>query len=352
MRRAKRLSEYLALGPRGRRALRVTGTRACETARDLTFPFRVRRLSGPASVAANEDEFVVVCLVRNGAVYLAEFLRHYRELGARHIVFLDNGSTDDTLAIAARESDVTVLLTKAPYKTYKDIMKRWLVTHFGRRNWVLCVDIDEFFDYPFRSEVSAPGLLRYLNSRRFTAVVAQMLDMFPQGVIAANLAPSWRDSHRFYSLNDLERVAYADFYGSRNEPQPGLEVMRGGVRSSTFQVKALLTKHPLLFPSGGLRYTHAHHVYGARVADLSAVLLHYKFVGDFSSYIKEIAEEESFSMNSREYKRYLHVLNAKPGMSLFSETASELSTVERLIEQGLLIASDRFRREAARLDGP
>ncbi len=320
--------------------------------RQFTFPSRVQWLSGPRRISASAEEFVVVCLVRNGAIYLPEFLRHYRELGAKHIVLLDNGSTDGTPALAANEPDVTVFRSVAPYKTYNNIMKRWLVARFGRHNWVLCVDIDELFDYPFQNEISAADLLRYLNRRGFTAVVAQMLDLFPQTAITENSGAAWRDRNRFYSLNDLKRMPYTAFYGERNKVPPGgLDVIHGGIRSSAFGVKPLLTKHPLLFPSKGIAYLNAHHVSGARVADLSAVLLHYKYVGDFAEYVNGIVKLESFTMNSHEYKRYLRAIEDNPGLSLYSETASEFSTVEQLVEQGFLIVSDSFREEIARLRG-
>ena len=125
--------------------------------------------------------------------------------------------------------------------------------------------------------------------------------------------------------------------------------MHGGIRSSAFQVRALLTKHPLLFPSRGIAYLHAHHVSGARVADVSAVLLHYKYVGNFADYVKTIVNEQSFSMNSREYKQYLRAIEGNSGLRLYSEAASEFSTVERLVEQGFLIASETFRGEIAKL---
>lgn len=317
---------------------------------ELAFPFQVRLMSGPLRVSASAEDLVVVCLVRDGAVYLPEFMRHYRELGARHIVFLDNGSTDGTLELTAREPDVTVFRTFAPYKIYKDVMKRWLVTQYGRRNWVLCVDIDELFDYPFRKDIGTINLLRYLNRSGFSAVLAQMLDLFPQAAINKGSGTNWRSEHRFYSLSDLERRPYSAVYGESNHAPPvGLEVMHGGIRSSAFQVRALLTKHPLLFPSRGIAYLHAHHVRGARVADVSAVLLHYKYVGGFADRVEAIVKEESFSMNSREYKQYLRAIQADSGLSLYSQTASELSTVEQLLDEGFLVASERFRDELANL---
>ena len=333
-----------------RRKLRAIRTHAQTKALDLIFPFKIQLLSGPRRVSASVEDFVVVCLVRNGAVYLPEFLRHYRELGAKHIVFLDNGSTDGMPTLLAGEPDVTVVRTTAPFKIYRDVMRRWLVTTFGRRNWVLCVDIDELFDYPFRRQITPVNLLRYLNRCGFTAVVAQMLDMFPQTAITETSGAGWRDQHRFYSLSDLEREPYAGYYGESNEAAPvGLEVMHGGVRSSAFQVRALLTKHPLLFPSRGISYLHPHHISGARVADLSAVLLHYKYVGDFAEYVKAIVKDESFSMNSREYKQYLRAIQTDSGLSLYSQAASEFTTVEQLLDEGFLVASEQFRGELARL---
>jgi hypothetical protein len=309
----------------------------------------VRWLSGARSVAADDDEFVVVCLVRNGAIYLQEFLRHYRELGAKHIVLLDNISSDGTPELAAGESDVTVLSTPAPYKSYKDIMKRWLVARFGRGNWVLCVDVDELFDYPFRGAVGTADLLRYLNRRGFTGVVAQMLDLFPRGAITEVSNANWRTEHRCYNLSDVEKESYTAFYNGSNETPAGdLELFRGGIRLSAFGAKPLLTKHPLLFPHRGLAYVNAHHVSGARVADLTAVLLHYKYAGDFVDYVKDIVESESFWNNSREYKQYLDAIEADPQLSLYSGAASEFSSVELLLEQGFLVASDSFRDEVER----
>jgi FkbM family methyltransferase len=337
---------------RARRKLRAIRARVRTRVQDSIFPLRVQWLSGPRRVSASVEEVVVVCLVRNGAIFLPEFLRHYRELGAKHIVLLDNGSTDGTPALVASEPDVTVLRTAAPYKFYKDVMKRWLVTRFGRRNWVLCVDIDELFDYPFRRQVSTADLLRYLNRRGFTAMVAQMLDLFSQAAITEISGDAWRDEHRFYSLSDLEREPYGAFYGKSNEAPPvALDVMYGGIRFSAFQVRAMLTKHPLLFPSQGIKYVQAHHVSGARVADVSAVLLHYKFVGDFAAYARAIVKAESFWRNSSEYKQYLRAIEVNSGLSLYSETASEFSTVEQLVEQGFLVASDTFRGEVAKHAG-
>ena len=54
-------------------------------------------------------------------------------------------------------------------------------------------------------------------------------------------------------------------------------------------------------------------------------------------------------MNSREYKQYLRAIQANSGLSLYSQAASEFSTVEQLLDDGFLVASEHFRGELAKL---
>src|ERR671917_2101549 len=82
----------------------------------------VKHLHGPKRVAYAPDELIVVCIVRNGRPYIRSFIDHYLSLGVKHIVFLDNGSDDGTIAVARDYERVTVLQTKLPYKNYEGEM--------------------------------------------------------------------------------------------------------------------------------------------------------------------------------------------------------------------------------------
>jgi hypothetical protein len=59
-------------------------------------------------------------------------------------------------------------------------MKEYLVRRFSKGRWNLCVDIDEFFDLPFSTIATMNALLHYLNMKRYSAVIAQMLDLFSE----------------------------------------------------------------------------------------------------------------------------------------------------------------------------
>src|SRR5215217_4332927 len=79
----------------------------------------VEHVHGPEKVDYRLDELVVVCLVRDGRPYVKSFVEHYLSLGAKHLFFLDNESTDGTVEALKKYDNLTVLRTTLPYKEYK-----------------------------------------------------------------------------------------------------------------------------------------------------------------------------------------------------------------------------------------
>src|SRR3712207_6679785 len=237
--------------------------------------FDVEHLHGPEEISYAEDELIVVCLVRDGLPWVKSFVEHYFSLGVKHIVFLDNNSTDDTVDACSRYDGVTVLRTNAPYKDHEGDMTRYLVDRFGEGRWTLYVDIDEFFDYPYSDVVGLDSLLGYLNNKSYTAVMARMLDMFPEKLLSNRtheLVEAWKEEHRFYDISGLKRSRMskdADVF--RNNIFDSDEVavaFRGGIRETLFGYTPWLTKYRLLFSDGKAKRDGAHGVYNARVAEI------------------------------------------------------------------------------------
>src|SRR5918997_1693827 len=178
----------------------------------------VEHLHGPEEVAYGMDELIVLCLVRDGRPYVRSFVEHYSSMGVKHLVFVDNGSIDGTVEVLTEYDNVTVLRTELPYRGNHGLMLRYLVERFGQGRWSLCVDIDELFDYPYSDVVGLGSLLRYLNSNPYTAVVAHMLDMFPEKPLsgrAGTLDEPLKELHRFYDISDLNRKSIKEI---RNLP--------------------------------------------------------------------------------------------------------------------------------------
>jgi len=61
------------------------------------------------------------------------------------------------------------------------------------------------------------------------------------------------------------------------------------------------------------------------------------------SLVKNVVKEESYSANSREYKKYLKVLEIQPDLKLYSEEATEFSSIENLLEENFIVASNNYK---------
>jgi hypothetical protein len=311
----------------------------------------VERLHGPEEVTYGIEELVVLCLVRNGRTYVRSFVEHYASMGVKHIVFLDNGSTDGTVEALKGYDNVTVLRSMLPFKRYQMLMKQYLIERFGRGRWTLSVDMDELFDYPYSEVVSLRALLRYLNENSYTAVVAQMLDMFPQEPLSDAVRDEdepLKERHRFYDISNVREQGYWEFpfvSGSGNVvTNEEIAIYRNGIQNTVFGTLPALTKHPLIFHDGRIRPVDrsAHSVSNARLADFTCVLFHYKFTNHLYQLIRDAAQQENYMRGSGKQKKWLKVLEKTPNLLVKGETSRELESVNDLVENGFLIVSDEY----------
>src|SRR5215218_2846203 len=312
----------------------------------------IEHLHGPEEVDYEPDELVVVCLVRDGRPYVKSFVEHYRSLGAKHLFFLDNNSTDGTVEALKTYNSVTVLQTMLPYKEYKHLMKQYLIGRFGKKNrWCLCVDIDELFDYPYSDLIGLGSLLGYLNGNSYTAVVAQMLDMFPEEPLSGREGTledePLKERHRFYDISNLKRVSIKKNPRLRNNTLQSdeIETFRNGIDNTVFGTEPLRTKFPLVFTDGTIKPfdRSSHWVDNANIADITCVLLHYKFLdGYFHKRTLQAVQEENHYKNSRGAKKHLEVLDRNPTLQVKRESARELKGVNELVENGFLVVSEEY----------
>jgi hypothetical protein len=315
---------------------------------------QIMHVYGPERVDFGEDELLLLCVVRNGALYVDPFMEHYRTLGVAHYVFLDNGSTDDTVERLCKYARVTVLRTDASYAKYENTMKRYLAERFSRGRWHLVADIDELFDYPCSATLPLAGFLRYLNGRGFTAVVTQLLDMFSEAPLTAPSnggdQPHLKDQYPFYDLSAIERTAYEWSAPAR----PEIKMHWGGIRRKVFGTNNGLTKAALVRMNREVKpFVEWHQVAGAVVADVSCVLLHYPFAATFRDKVIEAARSGRYgNTTTGEYIAYARRLAENPNLSLMTPSAIRYSGLEPLIADGFLAVSDEYRRFVSAAAGP
>jgi glycosyltransferase involved in cell wall biosynthesis len=336
---------------RGRYRLDVPDSPFLERVQAWILEHNVARLHGPEKVDYETDELVVLVLLRNGRPYIKRFIEHYSSMGVKHMVFLDNGSTDGTVEALKSYDNVTVLQSMLPYKRYNVAMKRYLIERFGRGRWTLSVDMDELFDYPYSDVVSLKALLGYLNENSYTAVVSYMLDMLPARLLAEASPPSDEELptelYRFYDISDVHARSYSDIGDIGNVlTNEEIKILWGGVQRRLFGVGPLLTKHPLVFLDDELRPMDLsdHWAGNARIADFTGVLLHYKFVnGIYGQVRREIDERRDLSLNAK-YDKYLKVLEQTPSLLIKNDTTKELKSVNELVGTRFVTVSRQFMR--------
>lgn len=308
----------------------------------------LRLVHGPGEVPYGMDEVIVLSVLRDGRAYVKSFVEHYRSLGAKHLVFLDNGSTDGTVEALSEYEDVTVFYTTLPFKRYGLSMRKYLAERFGRGRWTLNVDVDELFVYPYSDVVSIGALLGYLNDNSYNAVVTSVLDMFPQEPLSDVVGDGdepLKELHRFYDLSDVREEAYESVGDVGNVlTNPDVPILRGGIRRTLFGLNSLLIKHPLIFLDGKLKPMDLseHWVGDARLADFTGVLLHYKLLNGLYAAVRREVESRNYPNRWRKYDRYLMVLEEAPNLAVKAETARELESTNDLVGTRLMVLTEGY----------
>jgi hypothetical protein len=313
--------------------------------------FNVEHVHGPEEMPYAKDELVLLCLGRDGRQYVKSFVEHHFSLGIKHIFFLDNGSTDGTVEALKEYDNVTVLRSTLPFKEYQLSMRQYLIERFAKKGrWCLYADIDELFDYPYSDVVGLGSLLRYLNESSYTAVVAQMLDMFPEEPLSDRvgelLDEPLKERHRFYDISNVQTKGIKEHRLTSNSTYESedIEFFSGGIRNTVFGTKAYLTRFALVFSDGKVKpfAGSGHRVDNARVADLTGVLLHYKFLDGYFHKKAASAVREEQHWNISSYKKYLEALESNLSLQLKGEDARELRSVNDLVENQFLVVSEEY----------
>jgi hypothetical protein len=318
---------------------------------------QIAHVYGPESISYHHQEFVVVCLVKNGAEYIRTFMDHYNRLGARHFFFIDNGSTDETVAFLMQYSNVTLYRTGLPHKKYECEIRRAIIEKHSQNNWCLCVDIDELFDYPYSNRVSMRDFLRYLNTHHYTAVLSYLLDMFSSELVfSANPLEADRvGQYCFYDLSHIHKTPYhKSFFAFTRDNRladPAMKSYSGGIRAKVFKNQKsgyLLTKHPLIFVDAHLEpMVHPHFCNKAFIADVNGVLKHYKFISSFKNkVISSLASKDYNYYGEQEHKEYFNIIQDKNRLRLYSRKSKKLKNIGQLVHQKFLKVSNMYRTYA------
>ncbi|MEL6232581.1 MAG: glycosyltransferase family 2 protein [Cyanobacteria bacterium J06627_3] len=310
----------------------------------------VRHVYGPRVVVRSQTDCIVLSVIKDCEEYITTFIDYYLAQGFAHIVLMDNGSTDRTLELASQygqDGKVTILQCLLPFGQYKRHMCNYMAHRFSTHRWCLLADCDEFFDYPGSECLTLSQLIQYLNRQNTTAVLVQMLDMYPQTAIGPQQASrNFRAAHRWFEVNTLEPRIIPT--GLQNQlSSEDLHLNYGGVRQRIFEASPLLSKFSLIKPDRYLHLVGLHLVSWAKVADISCVVYHYKFLAGFSQRVTQAIRQGQYYQGSAEYKQYQAKLSDEAGITLWTHESIALAGPQQLIDLDLLTVSERYRHYCA-----
>jgi hypothetical protein len=331
--------------------LRRVFERAAERRRRARFAASVQHLHGPDHLDVTQGDVVLIALVRDGSYYLDAFFDYYRAMGIQHFVFFDNGSTDDTIARIKAQPGTIIDQSPLPLADFEDLIRAYPANTYGADRWCLYVDMDEMLDFEGRTTHGIHALTSYMEAQGHTAMVAQMLEMFPKTSLASAAHLPFADALEAFVYFDISTVQRFDYHSPEIEfsallegnqtTNPAIQFCFGGVRGKVFGEACCLTKHPLFF--NGPQVTpapHPHLSMGVTCSDVMAVIKHYKFANDLTA--RDAATLESGAVDHGEDAARAEVMRQAEDLSLFSLDARRWNRVELLYRAGFLQASDGY----------
>ncbi len=298
------------------------------------------------SFIPKNSEPIVLCLLKNGSSFIDDFMSHYLSLGFKHFVFIDNVSEDNSIE-KLKKYDVTILSCKLPYKDYKYYYKQYLVKTFAVKRWSLYVDVDELWEYPYQSKINLKQFLEYLDTYKYNAVMSIMVDMFadiPLKDLETLLSKPLKEAYPYYDNSDIVIRPYKKAYNNINSSQT--VHFRGGIHKQIFGISDIyLSKIPLVKWQPGIKvHESSHSSTFVNIADVSTVLLHYKFVRGFYKKIQRVIKEKNYWNASETYLKYLKHIEKNPLLNLKKASAKKYSSSENLQDEGTVWVSESYKK--------
>lgn len=275
--------------------------------------------------AIRPGDILLFLTLRNEAHRLPYFLTHYRALGVRHFLAVDNSSTDGSAELLADQPDVSLWRTEASYRASRYGMDwvQGLMMRHGHGHWCLVVDADELLVYPHHDTRPLLALTDWLEQSGEAMMGALMLDLYPKGPLEAARHRPGQDPTEVLAWYDGAN------YTIREKPDLGALWIQGGPRSRVLLADRpergpTLTKVPLVKWHRGYAWVNSTHsllprhlnaIFDAGGGEkLSGVLLHTKFLpGVAARSAEEKARRQHFGEPGT-FDDYYDALSASPDL--------------------------------------
>ncbi|WP_420383830.1 glycosyltransferase family 2 protein [Novosphingobium sp.] len=303
---------------------------------------------GPKMSYLKHDQVALIILGRDVSYFLDYHINYHIKLGVSNIVYIDNGSSDNSIEIAKSFRNITIAKCSANFRNHQSRIRYLANTRYLTGGWRLAIDPDELLDYPGVDRIDLPELTRRLGARGHTAMVAQMLEMVSGELVSETDGIAFAEVERKFDRFSLSAITKLPYHNSESEiswfldqnkiSNCDIHILFGGLRHAAFGENCCLTKHALFRMGKGVRpQAHPHVTTGVVCTDFSAVLRHYKFAGGMLARERKLLNEGR--VDHAETKMRVDAMEDKGDINLGKYAECKDPTVEFLLRRGFLKAS-------------
>ena len=292
-----------------------------------------------------KGDILLFCTLRNEAFRIPHFLEHYRAMGVRHFIFVDNGSDDEFQQTVRDDADISVWYTEASYKQsgFGMLWLNHLLRKYGCNHWCVVCDPDEFLVFPYSDQRNLYELTDFVACERRKSFFCLLLDMYSDLPV--------EETHYDADKLPAEVCPYFDSVGYvQTVNRRVLNIwVQGGVRRRVIfknnpASAPALNKTPLVKWKWNYSYISSTHALVPRHLNVphhfnylmpTGCLLHFKF---FSVLQEKAAEEQvrnEHFMNSLEYVHYDKHTSEKTSPLIYEKSA-KYEDWRQLVRLGLM----------------
>ncbi len=278
--------------------------------------------------------------VRNEALRLPDNLNHHRGLGVSRFFVADNGSVDGTLEFLLAQPDVHLFRADQSFAAsgFGMAWMNQLLDEYGCGHWTLTVDADELLIYPGIETVPLTRVCTHLDHLGAQGMFCMLLDMYadrPLNDVGYRAGDSLLAACPWFDPAPYRTVQVHAF--------PHIQIY-GGVRERIFHFSGspaphppTISKVPLVKWTRGMQFTNCTHaVSPMQMAQMTGVLLHFKFLDDFYQRVQVEAARGEHYADGLEYKIYAQLLAQNPALTLRDQNSARLQSSRQLVEMGLM----------------
>jgi len=309
----------------------------------------LRKLDANPIPAASSEVRAFAC-IKDENLRLPFLLEYHRRLGVSRFFFIDNGSTDGSLEYLLEQADCHVFGCGGKFfaeNVEPPVWSNALRGVYGEGHWCLSLDADEMFVYPHCETVSLEKFCRFLDGSGSTAVVALVIDMYGDGPI---LRAAYERGASFLAACPYFDKALGYELGIDGNYPPVLTFSKFRERAfmsgrNKRQQPPCITQVPLVKWRKGMAYLVAQHSLNfARLSDLQAGVLHFKFLpGFYKSIGTSLRENETVREKGlEERKTYIDALSSNPDLTLLYGGSERYRDSDQLVELGWMRSSHAY----------